>query len=88
MNAHLKTLVIWLVVIAILVIGYQIFNTAGTPSRELDESEFYALVEADEPGQATTCMLVVLAAGVIVLVAVILVRRRGRSIEVQPLDET
>ena len=46
MNAHLKTLVIWLVVIAILVIGYQIFNTAGTPSRELDESEFYALVEA------------------------------------------
>ncbi|MBD3867506.1 MAG: ATP-dependent zinc metalloprotease FtsH [Acidobacteria bacterium] len=48
MNAHLKTLVIWLVVIAILVIGYQIFNTAGTPSRELDESEFYALVEADE----------------------------------------
>ena len=48
MNAHLKTLVIWLVVIAILVIGYQIFNTAGSPSRELDESEFYALVEADE----------------------------------------
>ncbi len=48
MNAHLKTLVIWLVVIAILVIGYQIFNTAGTPSRELDESEFYSLVEANE----------------------------------------
>jgi cell division protease FtsH len=48
LNAHLKTLVIWLVVIAILVIGYQIFNTAGSPSRELDESEFYALVEANE----------------------------------------
>ena len=48
MNSHLKTLVIWLVVIAILVIGFQIFNTASAPNRELDESEFYALVEADE----------------------------------------
>ena len=48
MNSHLKTLVIWLVVIAILVIGFQIFNTASAPNRELDESEFYALVEEDQ----------------------------------------
>ena len=29
MNANLKTIVIWFVVIAAVVIGYQIFNTAS-----------------------------------------------------------
>ncbi len=48
MNSHLKTIVIWLVVIAILVVGYQIFSTAGVQRRELDQSEFYARVAAGE----------------------------------------
>jgi cell division protease FtsH len=47
-NSHLKTIVIWLVVIAILIIGYQIFNTAGAQRRELSQSEFYDLVVANE----------------------------------------
>jgi len=48
LNSHLKTIVIWLVVVAIVVIGYQIFTTAGSTSRELVESEFYALVDTDQ----------------------------------------
>src|SRR6185295_6238416 len=40
-NSHLKTFVIWLVVIAAAAIGYQIFNTAGAQSQALDQSEFY-----------------------------------------------
>ncbi|MCP3982224.1 MAG: AAA family ATPase, partial [bacterium] len=40
MNSHLKTIVIWLVVIAAVVIGYKIFDTANSP-RQLEQSQFY-----------------------------------------------
>ena len=46
MNAHLKTIVIWLVVIAAVVIGYQIFSTAGAGRQPLHQSEFYGEVSA------------------------------------------
>ena len=41
MNSHLKTSVIWLVVSAAVVIGDQIFSTAGAGREPLDQSEFY-----------------------------------------------
>ena len=44
MNAHLRTIVIWLVVIAAVVIGYQIFSTASRQSGPLNQSEFYDYV--------------------------------------------
>jgi len=47
-NSHLKTIVIWLVVIAVLILGYQIFNAGTTQRTEPDQSEFYTLVEAGE----------------------------------------
>ena len=48
MNAHLKTIVIWLVVIAAVVIGYQIFSTAGGQRKPLKQSEFYEYIEQDQ----------------------------------------
>jgi cell division protease FtsH len=45
-SSHLKTIVIWLVVIAAVVIGYQIFSTATGGRQPLDQSEFYAEVNA------------------------------------------
>jgi cell division protease FtsH len=45
-NSHLKTIVIWLVVIAAVVIGYQIFSTATGGRQPLDQSEFYNEVDA------------------------------------------
>jgi cell division protease FtsH len=47
-NSHLKTIVIWLVVIAAVVIGYQIFSTASAQRQQLDQSEFYDRVHAGE----------------------------------------
>ena len=44
-NSHLKTIVIWLVVIAAVVIGYQIFNTASSQRQPIEQSNFYAEVE-------------------------------------------
>ena len=44
MNSHLKTIVIWLVVIAAVVIGYQIFSTASSQRQHLDQSSFYDAV--------------------------------------------
>jgi len=44
LNAHLRTIVIWLVVIAAVVIGYQIFSTASRQSGPLNQSEFYDYV--------------------------------------------
>ncbi len=41
MNTHLKTIVIWLVVIAAIVIGYKIFDTASGQRRTLEQSQFY-----------------------------------------------
>ena len=38
MNSHLETIVIWLVVIAAVVIGYQIFNKASAQQQALDEA--------------------------------------------------
>jgi cell division protease FtsH len=47
-NTHLKTIVIWLVVIAAVVIGYKIFDTASRHSQQLDQSTFYqAVAEGD-----------------------------------------
>jgi cell division protease FtsH len=43
-NSHLKTIVIWLVVIAAIVIGYQVLSAAGNQRETLDQSEFYDLV--------------------------------------------
>jgi cell division protease FtsH len=43
-NAHLRTIVIWLVVIAAVVIGYQIFSTASRQSGPLNQTEFYDFV--------------------------------------------
>ncbi len=48
MNAHLKTILIWFMVIAAVVIGFQIFNTNSSGQQALDESEFYASVEAGQ----------------------------------------
>jgi len=45
LNTHLKTIVIWLVVIAAIVIGYKIFDTASGQSRTLEQSEFYVQLE-------------------------------------------
>ncbi|HEX5043095.1 MAG TPA: ATP-dependent zinc metalloprotease FtsH [Candidatus Polarisedimenticolaceae bacterium] len=45
MNSHLKTVVIWLVVLAAVVIGWQIFSTAGTQRQQLDQSEFWSQVD-------------------------------------------
>jgi cell division protease FtsH len=45
-NSHLKTIVIWLVVIAAVVIGYQIFSTATGGRQPLDQTEFYNEVAA------------------------------------------
>jgi len=41
-NSYLKTTVIWLVVIAAVVIGYQIFSTAGAGRQPLVQSQFYS----------------------------------------------
>ncbi len=53
MNSHLKTIVIWLVVIAAVVIGYQIFDTASNTRRQLDQTAFYRAVEAGEISELT-----------------------------------
>ena len=45
MNSHLKTVVIWLVVLAAVVIGWQIFSTAGTQRQQLDQSDFWTQVD-------------------------------------------
>ena len=44
MNSHLKTIVIWLVVIAAVVIGYKIFDTTSGGRTQLDQSAFYQAV--------------------------------------------
>ncbi len=48
MNSYLKTVVIWLVVIAAVVIGYQVLGAAGSQKESLDQSEFYDLVAAGD----------------------------------------
>ena len=45
MNSHLKTIVIWLVVIAAVVIGYQIFSTASSGRQQMDQTAFYEALD-------------------------------------------
>ena len=53
MNSHLKTIVIWLVVIAAVVIGYKIFDTASAQRSELDQSDLYQAVKAGDVSEVT-----------------------------------
>ena len=53
MNSHLKTIVIWLVVIAAVVIGYKIFDTESTKRGVLDQSSFYEHLEGGNIQQVT-----------------------------------
>jgi cell division protease FtsH len=47
-NSQLKTILIWLVVFAALVVGYQIFSTAGGQSQAMDQTRFYDRLGAGE----------------------------------------
>jgi len=53
LNSHLKTIVIWLVVIAAVVIGYKIFDTANTQSRQMEASTFYEYLADDQIDKVT-----------------------------------
>jgi len=48
LSSHVKTIVIWLVVITALVVGYRIFDAEAKNSKRLDQSEFYAKVDRGE----------------------------------------
>jgi cell division protease FtsH len=50
-SSQLKTILIWLVVFAALVVGYQIFSTAGGQSQQMDQTEFYDRLAAGEIGE-------------------------------------
>jgi cell division protease FtsH len=52
-NSHLKTIVIWLVVIAAVVIGYKIFETASTARQQIDQTLFYEALDAGEVQEVT-----------------------------------
>jgi len=41
LNSHLKTIVIWLVVIAAVVIGYKLFDSVGRQQKQIEASRFY-----------------------------------------------
>jgi cell division protease FtsH len=47
-SSQLKTILIWLVVFAALVVGYQIFSTAGGQSQQMDQTEFYDRLKTGE----------------------------------------
>jgi len=47
-SSQLKTILIWLVVFAALVVGYQIFSTAGGQSQQVDQSGFYDRLTSGE----------------------------------------
>jgi len=53
LNSHLKTIVIWLVVIAAVVIGYKIFDTASASRQQMDQSAFYTALEDGEIKEVT-----------------------------------
>ena len=53
MNSHLKTIVIWLVVIAAVVIGYKIFDTASSQRQQMDQTPFYDAVSAGDVQEVT-----------------------------------
>jgi cell division protease FtsH len=48
-----RTILVWFVVVAVVVIGYQILSSAGAARQDLDLSEFYDLVEKGEIATAT-----------------------------------
>jgi cell division protease FtsH len=52
-NSHLKTIVIWLVVIAAVIIGYQIFSSASGGRTQLTQSEFYEAVGSRDVKEVT-----------------------------------
>jgi cell division protease FtsH len=52
-NSHLKTLVVWLVVIAAVLIGFQIFSGTTGGQRQLEQSEFYRLAQSGEIKKVT-----------------------------------
>ena len=52
MNSHLKTILIWFVVFAAVVIGYKIFDNA-VGSKSLDQTDFYKLVENGRIAEVT-----------------------------------
>ena len=53
MNSHLKTIVIWLVVIAAVVIGYKIFDTASTQRQQIEQSAFYDYLASGDIDEVT-----------------------------------
>ena len=48
MSSHVKTILIWFVVIMALVVGYRIFDAEARNSKRLTQSEFYAKVARDQ----------------------------------------
>jgi cell division protease FtsH len=52
-NSHLKTIMIWLVVIAAVVIGYKIFDTASSQQQQIDQSAFYDYLTRGEIQEVT-----------------------------------
>ena len=53
MSSHVRTILVWFVVVAVVVIGYQILSSAGSARQDLDLSEFYDLVDKGEIAKAT-----------------------------------
>jgi cell division protease FtsH len=53
LNSHLKTIVIWLVVIAAVVIGYKIFDTASSQQLQIEQSSFYDYLSRGEIDEVT-----------------------------------
>jgi cell division protease FtsH len=53
LNSHLKTIVIWLVVIAAVVIGYKIFDTASAEQKQIEASAFYEYLADNQIKEVT-----------------------------------
>ncbi|MEE8412411.1 MAG: ATP-dependent metallopeptidase FtsH/Yme1/Tma family protein, partial [Acidobacteriota bacterium] len=48
MSSHVKTILIWFVVIMALVVGYRIFDAQARDSKRLSQSDFYAKVAKNQ----------------------------------------
>ncbi len=53
MNSHIKSIIVWLIVIAAVVIVFQIVTTAGGQRQELDQSTFYSKLAEDRIAEVT-----------------------------------
>ena len=53
MGSQLKTILIWLVVFAALIVGYQVISTASGASKPMDQTAFYDQVLADNVKEIT-----------------------------------